>query len=327
MNIYKEIVRRFPRGIAYSFAYGSGVKQQIGYDDVAKQKSNVIDLTFCVDDAHNWHTENLKKHPSHYSSLRFLGSRFLAFYQDDLPARVYFNTLIPLADLGVTVKYGVISREYLERDLNDWEYLYFAGRLHKPVTDVIPPVNDELRNYLRRNLDSAFMVALLMLPEKFSDFELFHTISNISYKGDFRMIFGENKNKVKNIVEAQLNEFFKWYQPTMRTLSDYVAVGSEMPDNRTFFEQDKSSKATEFYLKMLPANLQNRVRGNSVVKGSYMEVVESIANSDKLPEIILMSVNDIVWRSSIAQSVKNIPTAGVAKSIVYGYRKALKTFN
>ncbi|XP_055855691.1 uncharacterized protein LOC129918945 [Episyrphus balteatus] len=314
MNIYQKIIRRFPRGIVYSFAYGSGVKQQVGYERISKQKSNVIDLAFCVDNPDKWHAENLEKHSSHYSGFRILGSQFIASYQDKLAAKVYFNTLVPLTDIGVTIKYGIISKEHLLNDLNDWTHLYFAGRLHKPVNQVVAP-DDSLQKALQQNLQSAFLVALLMLPENFTDFELFHTISNISYSGDFRMIFGENKNKVQNIVRPQLEEFFELYQPVLRSLSPYVAVGKEKTKNEIFFEQDKSVKATQHHLKLLPSHMQERIRRNSVVKGSYMEVVQSISTSGNTHDVISMSLTDIVWRSSLKQSIKNIPSAGISKSL------------
>lgn len=61
------------------------------------------------------------------------------------------------------------------------------------------------------NLTEAVRVALLTLPEKFSEQELFERIAGISYVGDFRMIVGENPNKVRNIVEAQLSHFHRLY--------------------------------------------------------------------------------------------------------------------
>ncbi|GBP10772.1 Phosphatidate cytidylyltransferase, mitochondrial, partial [Eumeta japonica] len=38
------------------------------------------------------------------------------------------------------------------------------------------------------------------------------------------MIFGENKNKVANIVKAQEKEFFELYAPIMKDLAQYVAI-------------------------------------------------------------------------------------------------------
>lgn len=334
MSLFKDILVRFPRGgLSYVFAYGSGVKQQVGYDEVAKQKDNIIDLVFCVRDPLGWHAENMDRHESHYSAMRHLGPKCIMKYQESLGAGVYFNTLVPLPDLGVQIKYGVITKEQMLQDLLEWKHLYMAGRLHKPVHDIVPADDDkEMKRALLTNLRNAFQVALLLLPEKFTSFQLFHTISSLSYKGDFRMIFGENKNKVTNIVKAQEKDFFQLYAPVMKDLAEYVAVdfgakekGSEKVV--TLFEQDKSTKAVEYHLRQAPAELRRRLIINAVFKGSYMDIITPLAALENLHDVVQVSVNDIVWRSSIAQTLKNIPTAGVFKSVVYGYRKALKTFS
>jgi mitochondrial translocator assembly and maintenance protein 41 len=54
---------------------------------------------------------------------------------------------------------------------------------------------------------NALRVALLLLPEKFTDQELFSKIAGLSYRGDFRMQMGENPHKVSNIVDAQIDTF------------------------------------------------------------------------------------------------------------------------
>ncbi|XP_013107605.2 phosphatidate cytidylyltransferase, mitochondrial [Stomoxys calcitrans] len=333
MSLYKDILARFPRGaISYVFAYGSGVKQQVGYSDVNKQKDNIIDLVFCVRDPLGWHAENINRHESHYSSMRLLGPKCIMKYQENFGAGVYFNTLVPLSDLGVQIKYGVISKEQMLQDLLEWKHLYMAGRLHKPVEDIVPPDDDkQLKEALATNLRNAFQVALLLLPEKFTSFHLFHTISNLSYKGDFRMIFGENKNKVANIVQAQENEFFELYAPIMKDLAKFVAVdfgAKEKGSERvvTQFEQDKSLKAVEYHLRQAPAELRRRLIRNAVFKGSYIDIIGPLAALKNLHEIVQISVNDIVWRSSITQTLKNIPSAGVMKTLVYASRKAMKTF-
>lgn len=334
MSLYKDILARFPRGgISYVFAYGSGVKQQVGYADVGQQKDNIIDLVFCVRDPLGWHAENMNRHESHYSAMRHLGPKFIMKFQENFGAGVYFNTLVQLPDLGVQIKYGIISKEQMLQDLQEWRHLYMAGRLHKPVQDIVPPDDDkDMKNALDTNLRNAFQVALLMLPEKFTSYQLFHTISNLSYKGDFRMIFGENKNKVANIVKAQETEFFQLYAPIMKDLAQYIAVdfgakekGSE--NVVTQFEQDKSVKAVEYHLRQAPVELRRRLIRNAVFKGSYIDIIGPLAALKNLHEIVQISVNDIVWRSSITQSVKNIPSAGILKSLVYASRKAMKTFS
>ncbi|CAD6993060.1 unnamed protein product [Ceratitis capitata] len=274
MGIFREILARFPRGgLSYVFAYGSGVKQQIGYEDVVKQKNNVIDLIFCVRDPLGWHAENINRQESHYSLLRLLGPRFIMNYQEHLGARVYFNTLVPLDDINVTIKYGIVSREHLLDDLLNWRYLYLAGRLQKPVCELVPTNGDnELKDALVRNLTSAFQTSLLLLPERFSAYQLFHTISSLSYKGDFRMLFGENKQKVRNIVLAQEKDFLELYFPVMQKLTDYVAadfnakeLGTDKPIVQ--FEQDKSLTANIHHLREAPKELQMRIVRNSAFRG------------------------------------------------------------
>lgn len=326
MSIYKEIVNRFPKNIVYCFAYGSGVKKQLGYENQIQKP--ILDFVFCVDDSKKFHEQNLEKFESHYSGLRYLGSTFLSLYQDKLGARVYFNTLVEIPDLNLTLKYGIIETSKLQADLNDWEQLYLAGRLHKPVTNVIQPTDlaNPLNLALQKNLESAFRTALLLLPERFTDQELFHCISNLSYKGDFRMIFGENKNKVKNIVKAQSGNFFDLYYPVFRKCSDFIGVAKSDDHGGYSFEQDKSIDMIEKHLHILPKNLQRHIISNSGQNKSYREVVTKISSKETLPKVVQLAIDDIVWSSSIRQSIKNIPSAGVFKSLVYSWRKILRQF-
>lgn len=325
-SLYKEIVSRFPKNIVYSFAYGSGVKKQLGYEKQIPSDC-VIDFVFCVEDSEEFHKENLEKFESHYSGLRYLGSKIISLYQNKLGARVYFNTLVEIPDLNVTIKYGIVDSTKLQADLNDWEQLYLAGRLHKPVTNVIQPTDltDPLNLALNKNLENAFRTSLLLLPEKFTDQELFHCISNLSYKGDFRMTFGENKNKVNNIVKAQSDNFFDLYYPVFQNSSDFLGVGKS-DRGGYFFEQDKSTVIVEKHLHCLPKNLQRQIISNSGLNKSYRDVVAKISSKDTLQKVVQLSVDDIVWSSSVRQSIKNIPSAGLFKSLVYSWRKILKQF-
>lgn len=80
-SLTQRILQRFPGKLTYCFAYGSGVKKQTGYDDAA-QKDAMIDLVLCVDDAIDWHKQNLEKNPRDYSWMRFLGSKLIGEYQE-----------------------------------------------------------------------------------------------------------------------------------------------------------------------------------------------------------------------------------------------------
>ena len=89
-------------------------------------------------------------------------------------------------------------------DLLEWEDLYVAGRLHKPVYYLQSKFSPKVSSALTKNLRSAVLAALLILPSEFSEESLYKTITSLSYTGDVRMSFGEDRNKVSNIVDAQV---------------------------------------------------------------------------------------------------------------------------
>ncbi|XP_055376982.1 phosphatidate cytidylyltransferase, mitochondrial [Condylostylus longicornis] len=350
MNVYKKIASKFPPQIAYCIAYGSGVKQQLGYENV-KKKSKMIDLVFCVRNTEEWHSKNLSLHPNHYSGLKFFGNKFITDFQKNYGANIYCNTLVNLEDLNLQIKYNVISIDNFIDDLCNWTHLYMAGRMHKPVSIVINDGEKKLQQAIQKNLLSALHVSLLLLPKKFSSYDLFYKISELSYKGDFRMIFGENKNKVHNIVSPQLKEFYELYKIPISKISSCVTQIQNNNDDirKILYEQDKSKISIKEHIKALPNNLKFIVIKNfakisdknhkneilmelenidDIKNEKTEEIIEIISNNEKTcNKLISKSVDEIVWRSSITQSIKNIPTAGILKSIFYSWKKALKTFN
>lgn len=339
---YYRILSKFPN-TSFAFAYGSGVKKQIGYDDVLtnpniqraattsppSKKPVMIDLLFAVENSYQWHSQNMLKNPSHYSSMRLLGSKTIAHYQEHYGAKVYFNTLVPIEDNSLFIKYGVISTKDLIGDLLDWRDIYVAGRLQKPVEIIRLPTSSKVQNALELNLQSAVRSALLTLPKEFTEFDFYSAISNLSYNGDFRMIFGENKNKVENIVKPQIENFRNLYAPIVelfRSVLDYPKGDDEVVKCR----QDKSPQVILQHLNQLPKWPIRRVV-RAWTTGRYRmdteDVLRAVAYSPKYQEIVRKSLADIVWQSSVKQSIKNIPTAGASKSIDYAWSKALKTFN
>ncbi|XDA86703.1 hypothetical protein R6Z07M_016420 [Ovis aries] len=124
------------------------------------------------------------------------------------------------------IKYGVISTSVMIKDLLNWNNLDIAGQLQKPVIRFksvqnrawpaqvkIVAMNEDvaLRSALDQNLKSAVTVAFLMLPESFSEEDLFTEIAGLSYSGDFRMVVGEDKAKVLNIVKPNMAHFRELY--------------------------------------------------------------------------------------------------------------------
>ncbi|XP_045407413.1 phosphatidate cytidylyltransferase, mitochondrial isoform X4 [Lemur catta] len=204
---FRKILSHFPEELSLAFAYGSGVYRQAGPN--SDQKNAMLDFVFTVDDPVAWHTKNLKKNRSHYSLLKFLGPKIITSIQNNYGAGVYYNSLI-MCDSRL-IKYGVISTNILIEDLLNWNNLYVAGRLQKPVKIVAMNENVILRSALDKNLRSAVTAAFLMLPESFSEEDLFAEIAGLSYSGDFRMVIGEDKTKVLNIVKPNIAHFRELY--------------------------------------------------------------------------------------------------------------------
>ncbi|KAI9719727.1 MAG: hypothetical protein M1812_003215 [Candelaria pacifica] len=228
----RQVLWQFRAPIRYAFAYGSGVFAQnntsssSSSSDVRSSTSpsvpkvqggngKMIDFIFGVSYTQHWHSLNLQQHRNHYSGLGSLGSAFVSRVQDRWGAGVYFNPYITVN--GTLLKYGVVNLDTLCKDLSEWDTLYLAGRLQKPVKILRDDPRVRLANQV--NLLSALRTALLLLPPSFTETELYNTIASISYMGDPRMSFPtENQNKVANIVTNQLPNFRRLYAPLIENL-------------------------------------------------------------------------------------------------------------
>ena len=235
-EVLKQIPWQFRAPIRYAFAYGSGVFPQsksagrVPTDEeiraihpkapLAVQRAQdgtpkMIDFIFGVSHTQHWHSLNMRQHRDHYSALASLGSGAVSYVQDKWGAGVYFNPYIVVN--GILIKYGVVQLSTLEKDLAEWDTLYLAGRLQKPVKILRDDPKIRLANQM--NLLSALRTALLLLPPSFTEEELYGTIAGISYLGDPRMALPtENPSKVKNIVGNNMKNFRRLYLPLIETL-------------------------------------------------------------------------------------------------------------
>ncbi|KAL2177672.1 mitochondrial matrix Mmp37-domain-containing protein [Thermothelomyces heterothallicus CBS 202.75] len=235
-EVLKAIPWQFRAPIRYAFAYGSGVfpqskpsgktateeeirsvhpKAPLAVQRAQDGTPKMIDFIFGVSHTQHWHSLNMKQHRDHYSSLASLGSGAVSYVQDRLGAGVYFNPYVVVN--GILIKYGVVQLNTLEKDLTQWDTLYLAGRLHKPVKILRDDPKIRLANQM--NLLSALRTALLLLPPNFTEEELYGTIAGISYLGDPRMALPtENPRKVKNIVGNNMANFRRLYLPLIETL-------------------------------------------------------------------------------------------------------------
>lgn len=259
------------------FGYGSGVIPQEGYDygEILKEDSTkikedetqksvektsnkdglpLLDVIFIVDDAYEFHKENLKMNPDHYKGLaKFFGPSYLSLITEGYFPGLFF----PFVELapGIKGKYGVVPRWAFEKDLKTWRYLFIAGRLHKPVRFVKKSVEDgkeptmdpEIAKLLQANLEKAFTASLVLNEvgnlkgyfneealnpedlEKIRD-PLLATILNLSYKGDLRTIMAESDTKIDQLLRGNYHKLNKLYDFGFVALQKQDTSVLQMPE-------------------------------------------------------------------------------------------------
>ncbi|CCO26311.1 Mitochondrial translocator assembly and maintenance protein 41 homolog Short=TAM41 [Rhizoctonia solani AG-1 IB] len=326
--LLEEIAAGFDAPIRYAFAYGSGVFNQDGYKDSDRPQ---LDFLFAVTHADHFHSINMQQNPKHYALVpRLLGSDFVARTQSLAPG-LWFNPYVRVKD-GVTIKYGVTTVDNLCADLLGWKSLYMAGRMHKPIRII----KDDPRVRLTQqvNLTSAVRAALLTLPERFNEKELFERIAGISYAGDPRMSFAENPHKVRNIVNAQQGQFRELYHRLVVGLPGVHWAGEKV-------EQDASPQARGLLLRKLPSNLRTRIdtRYQALLPEPAPASPSSSPTRDEnvfwqkigaapdLRETMQAEMAAIIKSPATRQSVKGLVTAGPIKSLRYAGEKIGKWWN
>jgi translocator assembly and maintenance protein 41 len=296
---YNAILSHFPQ-VSFAFAYGSGVFEQRDQ----QQTPPLIDLIFAVDDADTWHRENVLNNANHYAW--WLRATPLALGVSQLQQNaVFFNPFVSLGN-SVVVKYGVVQRDELLRDLRDWSALYVAGRLHKPVRIIRAAAPDDslLRAALQSNLAAALRVALHGAPAgRLADVDLFQRIAALSYTGDVRMRLAENPNKVRNIVLGPGNaeRFRRLYEPHIARYVAEQRYGTMRRLDATSFELVRpiADAQRAAYVHDLPRELAR-------------------VGDDQLARIVA--------RSSREQTIRNAMASGLFRSVRYLAAKMLKRF-
>ena len=358
----RQILWQFRAPIRYAFAYGSGVFAQSGIttsstkihpsapaaiQNMQQGKGKMIDFIFGVSYSQHWHSLNLSQHRDHYSALGSLGSYMVSQTQDKFGAGVYFNPFVTVN--GTLIKYGVVNLDTLCNDLTQWNTLYLAGRLQKPVKILRDHPNVRLANQF--NLLSAMRVALLLLPGEFTEFDLYSTIGGISYMGDPRMSFSaEDPGKVSNIVSGQMDHFRRLYAPLIHTLPNVLYNDPRCsqpgwiddPDANMRMTQDMDPVKRGNMVRRLPESFREKLYFQyqarfELPRAQFDKMMQE--SNDKNPEIVRRKqggpferriANDpnlskevqtsimktIRWPSSV-ESVKGIFTAGVSRAWRY----------
>jgi mitochondrial translocator assembly and maintenance protein 41 len=368
----RQILWQFRAPIRYAFAYGSGVFPQSAQatksasqlhpspgsaiSAVQGGSGKMIDFIFGVSHTQHWHSLNLHQHRDHYSAVGSLGSYAVSRIQDKMGAGVYFNPYITVN--GTLIKYGVVNIDTLCTDLADWTTLYLAGRLQKPVKILRDDPRVRLANQV--NLLSALRTALLLLPERFTEKELYATIAGISYMGDIRMSLpAENASKVNNIVTHQLSNFRRLYAPLIETLPNvtFVDPRASSPDFswdstvNANLQQDMDPLRRGNMVRRLPKAFRQKVyfafqSRYQIPRAEFNKMLEESADEDakgikrrqggrfemrvaKESENVLRKeisgvIKKTIWWPSTSQSLKSILTAGVSRSWRYGREKYQK---
>uniref|UniRef100_A0A2K6UX49 Phosphatidate cytidylyltransferase, mitochondrial n=1 Tax=Saimiri boliviensis boliviensis TaxID=39432 RepID=A0A2K6UX49_SAIBB len=259
---FRRILSHFPEELSLAFAYGSGVYRQAGPN--SDQKNAMLDFVFTVDDPVAWHSKNLKKNWNHYSFLKVLGPKIITSIQNNYGAGVYYNSLI-MCD-------GRVKIVTMNEDIT-------------------------LRSALDRNLKSAVTAAFLMLPESFSEEDLFIEIAGLSYSGDFRMLVGEDKTKVLNIVKPNVAHFRELYGSILQENPQVVYKSQQGR-----LEIDKSPEGQFTQLMTLPKSLQQQINHIMDPPGKNRDVEETlfqVAHDPDCGDVVRLGMKKSVIYSSL----------------------------
>ena len=346
-TIREEIVSRFPQeNLVHCFGYGSGVfSQSLSNNDKGVTSiAGMLDLILVVDDTREFHRANLQRFPHHYAPwLRYGGPDMAAKMQrQGIPSLRDAHVLFHVVDEDETnslpkMKYGVVDREDLERDLTKWDSLYLAGRLHKPTLPVV--ANDHnLLEAQTKNLRAATAAALLLSPQPPASssttntssttvvpwLSLYRQIASLSYTGDFRMqVGGEDPQKLDKLVQApgQLQRFHNLYRPILKSYetSGLLSISHSSSNKNVSsggLEWNPNDPSTTSYLRQqLPQSLR---------EGDTVTTATSDSNRTIGHDALAKALAAIVAPTARNQSFKGVFTLGFRKSLQYASAKLSK---
>lgn len=358
-----EVLGQFPE-VTFAFAYGSGAVTQDGYDYSKKLAADLpmLDLILVVDNPLEWHQENMRRNPHHYTPLLTLSSSSITYVQEHFQAHLWFNPYVPAAitkQPGRLMKYGVISAKQALEDLTSWTNLYLAGRLHKPVH--VLKENPIFLEAMSKNRRSALQTACLLLPQKFSEVDLFLTIASLSYVGDPRMLIGENPKKVENLVLPIVPLYQNLYAKEIKGLLDTKKEsGNAAPPSTptvstasiprpTASSASSSQPLVYHHVPHIHSPSLSSSSHHLPPQGIFVQDISASTRWQRattLPSTLkyLLAIRpdslrgvprassirtalaSIVASAATSQTIKGLFTAGIRKSTVYAWNKVSKRF-
>ncbi|XP_078444762.1 translocator assembly/maintenance protein isoform X1 [Wolffia australiana] len=263
----------------------------------------------------NSETQNLERNKNHYSSfMARLGPRAISFVADRVGVGVHFNPFVTWRDK--MIKYGVVRMQDLVMDVLTWNRFYLSGRLQKPVEILVDEY--DIRKLNAVNLRAAISAALLLSEPEFSEEELYMKICGLSYSGDLRMLFAEDKNKVKKIVRGKWGKFQEMYRPC---LNEHLEEGLLESTGRSegVFKQDCGLAATRQLFLSLPKSAQGWL--GKTDPGEVQITRREMAGSSTRN-----ALRRLVMVSSARQALSGLLAAGGANAARYLGRKIEKAW-
>ncbi|KAL4559629.1 hypothetical protein LXL04_031772 [Taraxacum kok-saghyz] len=289
-------------------------------------KSSMEDYILGVSNPQQWHSENLKMNRNHYASwmASLGGAKLITKVADHIGVGVHFNPFVSWNDK--MYKYGVVHMDNLVQDISNWERFYLSGRLQKPVRIVVDNMEIEKVNLV--NLRAASSAALLLLPPKFTERELYAKICSLSYTGDLRMLFAEDKNKVKKIVDGQFELFRNMYKPLVEEYATNQLLRlSSCGDYSMNISQDCSLCATSSIVSYLPESFRSQM-GMGLAEWKTDQTSSKITVSSREEAALRMQkvLRRKVMISSARQAVAGFITVGAVHGIKYLGKKMQKAW-
>ncbi|WOK93205.1 phosphatidate cytidylyltransferase, mitochondrial [Canna indica] len=293
-------------------------------------KTSMVDYILGVADPIQWHSENLERNRHHYSKwMARLGPKAINCVADGIGVGVHFNPFVVWRDK--MIKYGVVRMHDLAMDILTWDRFYLSGRLHKPVQVLID--NWDIQKVNLINLKAATSASLLLLPAKFSEEDLYAKICSLSYMGDLRMLFAEDKNKVKNIVRGSFTLFQSMYKPLVQ---EYAAEGLlKIPSDSHIdqYEQDCGLSATSYHFFSLPSTIQDcldmKLKTDTSEMLASVEIVKphtTIASREVAARCLTKALRHVVMASSARQAISGLVATGGVNATRYFARKLCKAW-
>lgn len=286
----------------------------------------MLDFIIAVDDPIEWHDKNITENRRHYSSIARFGGNSVTCNAERLGAGVHFNTAVPWED--TVVKYGVIRKDLLCSDLRDWDTLYAAGRLQKPVLTL--RADREVVAANLQNQASALTASLLLLPRRFTSQDLCRMVVGLSYLGDIRMGLAEDSKKVERIATSSSSGLEETYLPMLREEA-FAGVAGVSQEGDKAWQQDQAANSTCQLIARLPKEVRLRLArqlGMSMefALGQPENLADAALAHGRHRDLIRSSIASIVASSSRGQAVAGLLMAGPRRSAGYVWQKVKKKF-